>query len=98
MTGTFSGQITVVATGDLLSSADLGDEAVFLNFGTGKYYSLSSTGFWIWNLIQQSETVEAIRDAIVREYSVDPEQCEQDLQKFLRELADNGFIETSRQG
>ncbi len=97
MRGTFSGHITVVAAGDSLSSADLGDEAVFLNFGTGKYYSLSSTGFRIWNLIQQSETVEAIRDAIVREYSVDPKQCEQDLQKFLWDLADHGFIETSQQ-
>ncbi len=75
-------------------SCGLGDEAAVLNLRTGHYYGLDSVSARIWELMREPTTIAAIRDAIVNEYDVPPERCEQDLFHLLRKLAAAGLIET----
>lgn len=85
---------TIVAARDLVSSA-LADETVLLNFKSGVYYGLDAVGTLIWNLIQQPRTVKELRDAILNEYQVEPEQCERDLLALLEKLKAARLIELS---
>ena len=82
----------VVVSPDQVSS-DLAGEIVMLNLKNGTYYGLDQVGARVWGLIEQPHRVAAIRDAILEEYDVEPERCEQDLLALLGELEQAGLIE-----
>jgi hypothetical protein len=82
----------VVASGELVS-ANLDGEIVILGFKSGSYYSLDQVGAFVWDLLQQSRKVSELRDAILSEYEIDLERCEQDLFQLLAELADKGLVD-----
>ena len=82
----------VVAVKDQVSS-DLAGEVVILDLRRGMYYGLDAVGARIWALIQEPRSVEAIRDAILAEYEVEPEPCEHDLLALLGDLASAHLIE-----
>ncbi|HEY0606521.1 MAG TPA: lasso peptide biosynthesis PqqD family chaperone [Herpetosiphonaceae bacterium] len=84
----------VVATKEQVSS-DLEGEAVILNLKNGMYYGLDAIGSRIWELLQQPQSVAALRDAIMAEYDVDAERCERDLLALLNNLAEVQLIEVS---
>jgi Coenzyme PQQ synthesis protein D (PqqD) len=83
----------VAATNEQLT-ARLDDEVVILGFQSGLYYGLDGVGLLIWDLLQQPRTVADIRDAVVAEYDVTPEQCERDLLRLLDELAAKQLLRT----
>ncbi len=87
---------SVVATSEQASS-ELEGEAVILNLKSGLYYGLNPVGASIWNLLQQPRTVSEIRDAILAEYSVEPQQCERDLLELLQQLEALGLIEVKNE-
>ena len=72
---------------------DVEDEVVILGLKDGVYYGLNPIGAFIWNLIQEPKTVAEIRDAVLEEYDVEKELCENDLMELLTELSDKGLIE-----
>jgi Coenzyme PQQ synthesis protein D (PqqD) len=71
----------------------LEEEAVILNLATGIYYGLDPVGTRIWELIQERGMVDTVLEAILHEYEVEPERCEQDLLCLLRKLYAKGLIE-----
>jgi hypothetical protein len=83
---------SVVAAKEQVSS-DLAGEAVILALKSGVYYGLNEVGASIWNLIQEPKTVNEIRDAILEEYFVEPEQCDHDILALLQHLEAEGLIE-----
>jgi hypothetical protein len=85
---------TVVATKDL-ASCDLAGEAAILDLKSGVYYGLDAVAASIWNLIREPKTVGDIRDAVLSEYDVEPDRCEQDLLAWLQQMADAGLVEIS---
>jgi hypothetical protein len=85
------GAVIVASSGQL--SCDLGGEAAILSMKDGLYYGLNAVGARIWELLQMPRRVAEIRDALVEEYAVGPEQCEQDLRELLERLAVAGLIE-----
>jgi hypothetical protein len=89
MVGTNS---VVAATKEQVAS-DLAGEVILLSLQTGQYYGLDQVGARIWELVQRPTRVADIRDAIVREYEVDLEQCEHDVLVLVRELVTEGLIE-----
>jgi len=50
-------------------------------------------GSRIWSLIQEPVSASEIRDAILREYDVEPDRCERDLLNLLNEMAIEGLVE-----
>jgi Coenzyme PQQ synthesis protein D (PqqD) len=82
----------VGATRDHVSCL-LGDEAAILNLKNTVYYGLDPVGARVWDLVQQARSVGEIRDALLDEYEVQPEQCERDLLELLKQLREQGLIE-----
>ena len=83
---------SVVLTKDQIS-ADLSGEAAILNLKSGVYFGLNTVGARIWNLVQEPKTVNDIRDTLIEEFDVEPDQCEADLFALLKELFSHGLIE-----
>jgi len=92
MTTTLSLQSTVAASKEQVSCG-LGDEVVLLSLKRGVYYGLDPVGSRVWQLLETPQTVAALRDAILEEYDVTPERCEEDLFALLRHLAEEELIE-----
>lgn len=87
-----SGDSTVVATRDQVSS-DLMGEVAILDLKAGVYYGLDDVGARIWNLIQEPKAVSEIRDTLLQEYDIEADRCERDLLALLQRLADEGLVE-----
>ncbi|MBW4602452.1 MAG: lasso peptide biosynthesis PqqD family chaperone [Calothrix sp. FI2-JRJ7] len=76
---------TIIASSQQISS-DLGGEAVILNLKSGVYHGLNEVGASIWKLIQEPRTIEEIKQKLLEEYDVEPEQCESDVIELLENL------------
>ena len=87
---------TVVAVNEQVC-ADLAGESVILNLKSGVYYGLNEVGAKIWQLIQQPKTVTEIREALLQDYDVEPEDCQRDLLILLQELAAVKLIEVKHE-
>jgi hypothetical protein len=74
-------------------SSDLGEEAVILDLKKSVYHGLDATGARIWRLIQQGTSIERIRDALLEEYEVEQQRCQQDVLELVNALAENGLVE-----
>jgi Coenzyme PQQ synthesis protein D (PqqD) len=81
----------VIASTEQISS-DLGGEAVILNLKSGVYHGLNEVGARVWNLIQEPRTVKDIKQALLEEYDVEAEQCQNDLMALLEDLLVSGLI------
>jgi hypothetical protein len=87
-----SGESIVTVT-QVQISCEVNGEAVILHFDSGNYFGLNDVGTLVWRMIDQPRSVRELRDAILREYEVEPEQCERDLLDLLGELRECGLIE-----
>ena len=82
----------VVASRDQVGS-DLGGETVLLGLKSARYYGLADVGARIWELLHAPVSVSSICGTICAEYDVAPERCEEDVIRFLDDLAQNELIE-----
>ncbi|MDD4650598.1 MAG: PqqD family protein [Methanothrix sp.] len=85
---------TIKAISDHVS-CDMAEEAVVLNVRTGIYYGLDPIGAAIWKLVQDEATIEQVVNAITAEYSIDKENCANDMIDFFTNMESYGLIEVN---
>lgn len=93
MASTYPDAVVCRAAGQV--SCALGEEAAILNLRNDTYYGLDAVGARIWDLIAAPRQVSQLRDALLSEFEVSAERCEQDLQTFITELHGAGLIEVT---
>jgi hypothetical protein len=71
---------------------ELQGEAVLLNLKTGVYLGLNQLGTRIWQLLQENGDLNQVRGAILQEYDVTEEKCEQDLLELVRQMEKQGLL------
>ena len=55
--------------------------------------TLNETGAFLWKELQKSDrTKEELRDRLCREYEVDEEMAEQDLDEFLKHIQKHDIV------
>ncbi len=72
-------------------SSAVGSDTVILHGDTGVYYALEGIGSFIWDLLAEPISLEAIAGRIVAEYDVGRQEAEADLLEFVRGLLDGGL-------
>lgn len=86
----------LVASQDQVSadiSPDLSGDVVILHLKNGIYYELNETGARIWRLIQTPCSMGTVVDALLSDYEVDPQQCEDDVLVLVKDMVGRGLIE-----
>lgn len=73
-------------------STELEGETVILDINTGVYSGLDPVGTRIWKILENPVTLVQIREKLLQEYDVSPEQCTADLLVFLQKLVNNNLI------
>ncbi len=93
------GQITedtTFITSPSAISTELEGEAVILDTAASEYYGLNEVGTRIWSLLQEPKTLDEIVDVLLEEYSVDRDQCEDDVRELLNQMTEKNLLEVRR--
>lgn len=72
---------------------ELSGEVVLLNLATGIYYGLNDVGTRIWSLLAEEGSLESVKNALLRQYDVAPQQVEKDLLDLMEQLRSKGLIQ-----
>ena len=73
-------------------SSRLDDEIVLLHPNIPRYHTLNATGCFIWQRLEQGQTVGDIRAALEEHYDVTPDQAAQSLTDLLTDLHQERLI------
>lgn len=65
---------------------EMDGESIILNIETGAYCGLNRVGTRIWRILQKPVSVAGIQATLLREYDVDPQQCEREVSKLLEKM------------
>ena len=68
-------------------------ESVLLNLDTELYLGLNASGSTILKELTESDSVEDAYRALLARYEVDPERLRSELERFLRQLMEQGLVE-----
>lgn len=73
-------------------SGALHDQLVMMDIQQGKYFSLNPVATRIWELLETPLNLKAICNALLLEYEVTPDQCQNDVQEHLSEMQKLGLV------
>lgn len=71
----------------------LGEEAVLLHLGTGRYFGLDPVAARMWRALSEAGTVEGALEPLSEEYDVEPHRLRDDLESLVDQLAERRLIE-----
>jgi hypothetical protein len=66
--------------------ADIGNELVALEPQAGNCFGFNEVATSIWRSLAEPKTFDQLRDELLGEYDVTPEQCTAELQALLDDL------------
>ncbi len=70
----------------------LGGELVLLHLGTERFYELNPTTARLWELLCAGHDAAQIREQLLREFEVDPEQLAGEVRAILASLRDEDLV------
>jgi len=73
-------------------SQEVSGETVLLDLESENYFGLDEVGTRIWQLIKETNDLQAIYQTLLTEYDVSEERLQQDLDTLLGEIAGLGLV------
>jgi Coenzyme PQQ synthesis protein D (PqqD) len=73
-------------------SQEVSGETVLLDLQSENYFGLDEVGTRIWQLIRETNDLQAIFETLLAEYDVSEERLRQDLDTLLGEISGLGLI------
>jgi hypothetical protein len=70
----------------------VGDEMIILNLETGDYLGLNPVGASIWDKMKEKTTIGTIVDALVAEFDVERNLCQEQTLEYLEKMAGFGLL------
>lgn len=71
--------------------SEMGDELAILDFETDTYFSLNSTGAFLWQLLSSPKSIEELSAALVDEYGLSGDLAERDVTELIFDLVRVGL-------
>ena len=81
---------------DVLVS-ELDGESVLLKLKSESYFGLDEIGTRIWTLLLESDSVQAVYDAVLSEFDVDADELLDNLTEFVDSLIRQGLLEVANE-
>lgn len=70
----------------------LDDQIVVLDLETSLYLNVTGAGAVVWELLASGTTMDAMVEAVVEVYDIDPETARTDLAAFLEDLRERKLL------
>ncbi len=74
----------------------LEDETVLVHLGTNRIYALNPTGARFWELLAAGVDISDIKAQLLREFEVDGEQLDSEIESLLASLTSEGLVAVER--
>ena len=74
----------------------LEDESVLLHLNKEIYYGLDDVGTRMWQLLAQSETIQAAFEALSEEYDIEADVLQRDLTGLIENLLAKDLLEIQK--
>lgn len=71
---------------------EVGGEVVLLDLASESYFGLDEVGARIWALLNEQNELQAVYEAMLEEYDVEPEKLEADLLELVERLLEAGLV------
>jgi len=75
-----------------LVTSNIDGEIVMMSVDNGEYYGLDEIGSRIWDLLENSISIEQLVDKLTEEFDVAKEDCINDTFEFLKDLMNKNLI------
>jgi len=86
---------TIILSPEVISQ-EVSGETVLLDLESENYFGLDEVGTRIWQLIKETNDLQAIYQTLLAEYDVSEERLQQDLDTLLAEISGLGLIRLER--
>ena len=73
-------------------SQEVSGETVLLDLESENYFGLDEVGTRIWQLMKETNDLQAIYQTLLAEYDVSEERLQQDLDTLLGEISGLGLV------
>jgi hypothetical protein len=81
---------------DTIFAQEVDGEMVLLDMESENYFGLDSVGSSIWSAIEKCDgRLQDVYESLLKEYDVEPEVLQKDLDNFIKQLQDNGLVEVN---
>jgi hypothetical protein len=74
--------------------AELGDELVALDANAGECFGFNNVATSVWRELQAPKSFNQLRDTLLGQYEVEPEQCARELKDLLDDLCAKRLVTT----
>jgi hypothetical protein len=87
----------VVPCKDVLTQ-EVSGEMVLMDLSSEQYFGLDAVGTRIWNLLDQGTAPADLLSILLREYEVEQQQLESDIEELLGQLLEAGLLRVAAEG
>lgn len=74
-------------------SSDLGEAMILSDVNSDKFYGTNVVGLSIWELLKSPLPFQKVVEELLKEFRVEKEQCELEVETFMNELSNVGAIQ-----
>ena len=75
-----------------LLEAEVADELLALDADAGECFAFNNVAATIWGHLAEPASIDFLRDKLLDEYEVSPDQCDAELRVFLDVLTRRGLL------
>ena len=79
---------------DHVTASIIDGEAIIINFSTGVYYSMDSSGCVVWELVERQHSIGEIVSALSTRFDTDGQQVLGDIENLVKRLLEENLVET----
>lgn len=72
--------------------AEINGEIVLMDAESGNFFGLDTTGLAIWKLLDQHDSIDMLKQALLKDYLVSEADCDTAISQFIAELERAGFV------
>ena len=87
----------VVPSKDVLTQ-EVSGEMVLMDLSSEQYFGLDAVGTRVWNLLDQGISPADLLSILLREYEVEQQQLESDIEELLGQLLEAGLVRVGAEG
>lgn len=77
---------------------EVSGEMVLMDLSSEQYFGLDAVGTRVWNLLDQGTAPAELLSILLREYEVEQQQLESDIEELLGKLLEAGLVRVGAQG
>jgi len=87
-----------VAPSKNVLTQEVSGEMVLMNLSSEQYFGLDAVGTRVWNLLEQGVAPADLLSILLREYEVEQQQLESDIEELLGQLLEAGLVQVGAEG